>query len=150
MDAWMELPERGDERADEARPQAPIWAEPRGLFFFRLGTLLGNGLRTQVDILALAESGAIVRVGQRLEEAEGLVLELNSHHHFAARVEWSSGELVGLDSRIAVMSAKRSRRGTAPTPTGRRASRSAPKFSCAWATPASPHGRPTSRRAGSG
>ncbi|HYG48516.1 MAG TPA: PilZ domain-containing protein [Allosphingosinicella sp.] len=97
MDVSVELPETGEEQTDEIRPQAPIWAEPRGLFFFRLGTLLGEGVRMQVEILALAESGAILRVGQALEVAEGLVLELNSNHHFPARVEWTSGELIGLE-----------------------------------------------------
>lgn len=97
MDVAVQSPEAEAERADEIRPQAPIWAEPRGLFFFRLATLLGDGIRTQVEILALAESGAIARIAGGLEEAEGLVLELNSNHHFPARVEWSSGDLIGLE-----------------------------------------------------
>ncbi|MGZ8285967.1 MAG: PilZ domain-containing protein [Allosphingosinicella sp.] len=97
MDAWVEVPEPGDERADEARPQAPIWAEPRHLFFFRLGTLLGGGGEIAIEILALAESGAIVRVGESLEEGARLVLELNSHHRFPVRVEWSSDALAGLE-----------------------------------------------------
>ncbi|HEX9965140.1 MAG TPA: PilZ domain-containing protein [Allosphingosinicella sp.] len=97
MDAVAGLPEQGAEQSDDDRPRMPIWAEPRGLFFFRLGTLLGDGVRRQVEILALAESGAIVRAGESLEAAEGLVLELNSQHHFNARVEWTSGDLVGLE-----------------------------------------------------
>ncbi len=96
MDVSMQSPAPGAEPADEARPQVPIWAEPRSLFFFRLGTLLGEGTRTQVEILALAESGAIVRAGAALEEDARLELEVNSHHRFAARVEWTSGDLAGL------------------------------------------------------
>lgn len=97
MDALVEVPEPGDERADESRPQVPIWAEPRHLFFFRLGTLLGEGSPSPTEVLALAESGAIVRVGETLEEGARLVLELNSHHRFAVRVEWSSDTLAGLE-----------------------------------------------------
>jgi hypothetical protein len=97
MDALAQMPEPEAERPDEARPQAPIWAEPRHLFFFRLGTLLGDGLQRPVEILALAESGAIARTGGSLEEGAQLVLELNSHHRFAVRVEWSSDSLAGLE-----------------------------------------------------
>jgi catechol 2,3-dioxygenase-like lactoylglutathione lyase family enzyme len=97
MDTWVEVPQPGDEEAEAARPQAPIWAEPRHLFFFRLGTLLGKGGQTPIEILALAESGAIVRVGESLPEDARLVLELNSHHRFAVRVEWSSDALAGLE-----------------------------------------------------
>jgi hypothetical protein len=97
MDALMEVPEPGAEGPDEARPQTPIWAEPRHLFFFRLGTLLGEGGQKPIEILALAESGAIVRIGGSLHEGARLVLELNSHHRFAVRVEWSSDSLAGLE-----------------------------------------------------
>jgi PilZ domain len=97
MDLSAGSPETGDGQGDEARPQSPIWAEPRGLFFFRLGTLLGDGARTRVEILALAESGAIVRAGRNLEEEARLELEVNSHHRFAVRVEWASGDLAGLE-----------------------------------------------------
>jgi len=96
MDA-VQVSEAGEERTDEVRHQAPIWAEPRHLFFFRLGTLLGDGGQRAIEILALAESGAIVRAGERLEEGARLVLELNSHHRFAVRVEWSSDALAGLE-----------------------------------------------------
>lgn len=95
MDVPVGSPEA--ERAGQAHPQAPIWAEPRGLFFFRLGTLLGDGARNRVEILALAESGAIVRTGVRLVEEARLELEVNSHHRFAVRVEWASGDLAGLE-----------------------------------------------------
>lgn len=97
MDALAEVPETGDEQADEARSQAPIWAEPRHLFFFRLGTLLGDGEQRPIEILALAESGAIVRVGESPEEGARGVLELNSHHRFDVRVEWSSDSVAGLE-----------------------------------------------------
>ncbi|HEY0129817.1 MAG TPA: PilZ domain-containing protein [Allosphingosinicella sp.] len=97
MDALVEVPEPGDDQADEARPQAPIWAEPRHLFFFRLGALLGEGEQRPVEILALAESGAIVRIGESLQEGARLVIELNSHHRFPVRVEWSSDTLAGLE-----------------------------------------------------
>jgi len=97
MDASAQVPEPGADRPDEARPQAAIWAEPRHLFFFRLGTLIGDGQRRRVEILALAESGAIVRIGGSLQEGARLSLELNSHHRFAVRVEWSSDTLAGLE-----------------------------------------------------
>ncbi|HYW15202.1 MAG TPA: PilZ domain-containing protein [Allosphingosinicella sp.] len=98
MDAWVEVPESGDERAEEARPRAAaIWAEPRHLFFFRLGALIGDGSQKPIEILALAESGAIVRIDESLEEGGRLLLELNSDHRFAARVEWSSDTLAGLE-----------------------------------------------------
>ncbi|HEX8307103.1 MAG TPA: PilZ domain-containing protein [Allosphingosinicella sp.] len=97
MDALVEVPEPGEERDGEARPQAPIWAEPRHLFFFRLGTLLGEGDQRPVEIVALAESGAIVRTGESLKEGARLTIEVNSHHRFAVRVEWSSDKLAGLE-----------------------------------------------------
>ncbi|HLL30193.1 MAG TPA: PilZ domain-containing protein [Allosphingosinicella sp.] len=97
MDVSVRSPQAGADQADEARPQAPIWAEPRSLFFFRLATLIGDGTRTQVEILALAESGAIVRTPGGLDEDAPLELEVNSHHRFAARVEWASGDLAGLE-----------------------------------------------------
>jgi hypothetical protein len=96
MDA-AQVPERADERNDEARPQTPIWAEPRHLFYFRLATLIGDGEQRPVEILALAESGAIVRAGECLEEGALWVLELNSHHRFEVRVEWSSDSMAGLE-----------------------------------------------------
>jgi hypothetical protein len=97
MDALAQLPEAGAGQPDEARLQGPIWAEPRHLFFFRLATLIGDGRQRRIEILALAESGAIVRVDGSLEEGSRLVLELNSHHRFAVRVEWSSDALAGLE-----------------------------------------------------
>jgi len=97
MDAWVEVSEPGDGRPDEPGPKAPIWAEPRHLFFFRLGTLLGEGGQKPIEILALAESGAIVRIGESLQEGARPVLELNSHHRFPVRVEWSSDALAGLE-----------------------------------------------------
>lgn len=97
MDALAKLPEPEAECTDEPRPQAPIWAEPRHLFFFRLGTLIGEESQRPIEILALAESGAIVRIGETLEEDARLVLELNSHHRFAVRVEWSSDAVAGLE-----------------------------------------------------
>jgi PilZ domain len=97
MDALAEVPEPGEDVDREARPQAPIWAEPRHLFFFRLGTLIGEGEQTPVEILALAESGAVVRTGQSLEEGSQLTIEVNSHHRFSVRVEWSSDSLAGLE-----------------------------------------------------
>jgi hypothetical protein len=96
MDA-VQVPETGEERNDEVRPQAPIWAEPRHLFFFRLGTLIGDAEQRPVEILALAESGAIIRTGGSLEEGALRVLELNSHHRFDIRVEWSSDSVAGLE-----------------------------------------------------
>lgn len=97
MDVLAEMPEPGAGPTDERRPQAPIWAEPRHLFFFRLAALLGDGAPRSVEILALAESGAIVRTDTGLGEGDRLTLELNSHHRFAVRVEWASDTLAGLE-----------------------------------------------------
>jgi hypothetical protein len=98
MDALVEVPGSDEEPIGEGRPQVPIWAEPRHLFFFRLGTLLGEGGdQSPVEILALAESGAIVRIGQALQEGARLTIEVNSHHRFAVRVEWSCDTLAGLE-----------------------------------------------------
>jgi hypothetical protein len=96
MDA-VQVRERGDERSDEVPPQAPVWAEPRHLFYFRLGTLIGDGEQRPIEIVALAESGAIVRAAGRLEEGALGVLELNSHHRFDVRVLWSSDSVAGLE-----------------------------------------------------
>ena len=97
MDALVEVPEPGEEQDGEVRPQAPIWAEPRHLFFFRLGTLLGDGDQKPVEILSLVESGAIVRTGESLKEGARLTIEVNSHHRFAVRVDWASDSLAGLE-----------------------------------------------------
>jgi hypothetical protein len=96
MDA-VQFPERGEDRNDEVRPQLPIWAEPRHLFYFRLGTLIADVEQRPVEILALAESGAIVQTGDSLDEGALWVLELNSHHRFDARVLWSSDSVAGLE-----------------------------------------------------
>ena len=93
----VQVPERGEERSDEARAQAPIWAEPRHLFFFRLGTLIGDGEQRPIEILSLAESGVIARTGESLEEGALRVLELNSHHRLDVRVLWSSDSVAGLE-----------------------------------------------------
>ncbi len=92
-----QVPERGEEGNDEALDQAPVWAEPRHLFYFRLGTLIGDGEQRPIEIVALAESGAIVRAGGSLEEGGLRVLELNSHHRFEFRVSWSSDSVAGLE-----------------------------------------------------
>lgn len=97
MDALVEVPGPGAGGQEDSRPQVPIWAEPRHLFFFRLGTLIGEGEQKPVEILSLAESGVIVRTVETLQEKARLVLELNSHHRFRVRVEWSSDILAGLE-----------------------------------------------------
>jgi hypothetical protein len=97
MNALVKVPEPGAERPEESPPRTPIWAEPPDLFFFRLGTLVAAGAQTGVEIVALAESGAIVRIGESIDADQPLALELNSQHRFPARVEWSSGDLVGLE-----------------------------------------------------
>lgn len=96
MDA-AQVPGPGEDRYDEVRPQAPIWAEPRELFYFRLATLIGDAEQRPIEMLALAESGAIVRTGESLEVGNLWVLELNSHHRFGVRVEWASDSVAGLE-----------------------------------------------------
>lgn len=97
MDMLVEMPEPGCDRLDEARPDVPIWAEPRHLFFFRLATLTGEGDERSIETLALAESGVIIRTAQPLSEGSRWVIELNSHYCFAVRVEWSCDALAGLE-----------------------------------------------------
>jgi hypothetical protein len=97
MDVLSKLPEQERERAEAPSAPAHVWAEPRDLFFFRLGALLGDGTRWRVEILALAESGAIVRTGEAVATDAPFVLELNAYHRLPARVEWSSGRLLGLE-----------------------------------------------------
>lgn len=96
MNAWVEAPVAGGEQAEALRPPERIWAEPRHLFFFRPGTLLGEGEQRPIELVALAESGAIVRSGERLREGARLTLEINYHYRLAVRVEWSSHDLAGL------------------------------------------------------
>jgi hypothetical protein len=96
----VKVPGPGDEPTQEARPQAPIWAEPRHLFFFRLGTPLGEGDQRPVEILALAESGAIVRIGESLPEGARLVLELNSQG--GIKVELAEPAHVGREASVIV------------------------------------------------
>ena len=101
MDRMVDLP--GSDCApcadcdEPAAASAPVWAEPRDLFFFRRGTLLSEGAPRQVEIVALAESGAILQTVDRLGPEQRFVLELNSHHRFAARVAWSADGFVVLE-----------------------------------------------------
>jgi hypothetical protein len=96
MNAWFGTPEPGGEQSEALRPPDQIWAEPRHLSFFKPGTLHGDGEQRPIELLTLAESGAIVRIGAGLREGARLALELNYHYRFAVRVEWSSDSLAGL------------------------------------------------------
>ena len=73
-----------------------VWAEPRSLFFFRTGQLSGPEGESICEILALAESGAVVRAEAQLEAGDECTLEVNSAHRMQARVCWSNGTMLGL------------------------------------------------------
>jgi hypothetical protein len=74
-----------------------VWAEPRNLFFFRTGQLSGPESESICEILALAESGAVVRAQAPLEVGDACTLEVNSAHRMRARVCWADGTMLGLE-----------------------------------------------------
>jgi hypothetical protein len=84
-------------RAKGAPPAAAIWAEPRNLFFFRTGRLNGPEGEEICEILALAESGAILRSPPDLGLGDAITLELNSVHRLGGFVAWSEGGRIGLE-----------------------------------------------------
>lgn len=90
MDSMTQGPTPETDAAGEAAP--PVWAEPRDLFFFRLGTLFCGDVPKRVEIVAMAESGAIVRTRARVDAEAPLRLEINSHHLFAARLAWAADD----------------------------------------------------------
>jgi hypothetical protein len=98
-------------RPPSAAPERPasvsaprIWAEPRNLFFFRTARLAGKEGEALCEILALAESGAVLRANAAHDEGEGCALELNSLHHLPGKVAWTEEDRLGLefDDRDAV------------------------------------------------
>jgi hypothetical protein len=87
-------------------PAAAIWAEPRSLFFFRTARLAGPGGETSCQVLALAESGAILRSSAPLAPFDRCTLELNSVHCLGGSVAWVEDERIGFefDNRAQVQS----------------------------------------------
>jgi hypothetical protein len=98
-------------RPPSASPEPPasvsaprIWAEPRNLFFFRTARLAGQEGEVLCEILALAESGAVLRANAAHDEGDLCALELNSLHRFPGKVAWTEEDRLGLefDDREAV------------------------------------------------
>ena len=73
-----------------------VWAEPRNLFFFRTGRLSGPEGESLCEILALAETGAVVRAQAPLGPGDECSLEVNSAHIMQATVSWAEGDMIGL------------------------------------------------------
>src|SRR5687767_11193437 len=73
-----------------------VWAEPRGLFFFRTGRLDGPEGESTCEIVALAETGAVVRLAAAYGPGVECVLEINSVHRLRASIAWAEDELFGL------------------------------------------------------
>ena len=78
-------------------PAAMIWAEPRNLFFFRTARLSGPEGEIACQLLALAESGAILRSAATLEPLDRCTLELNSVHRLDGSVTWVEEDRAGLE-----------------------------------------------------
>ncbi|HEY5724136.1 MAG TPA: PilZ domain-containing protein [Allosphingosinicella sp.] len=79
-----------------AAPPPNVWAEPRNLFFFRTGRLSGPDGESICEIMALAETGAVLRAEAALGVGDSCTLEVNSAHSMQARVAWAEANLLGL------------------------------------------------------
>ncbi len=77
-------------------PAAAIWAEPRSLFFFRTARLSGPEGEAVCQLLALAESGAILRPASPLVPLDRCTLELNSVHRLDGQIAWVEEGKAGL------------------------------------------------------
>lgn len=73
-----------------------VWAEPRSLFFFRTGRLFVDESDSICEILALAETGAVLRSEATVAEGDSCMLELNSAHCMQAKVAWADNGVIGL------------------------------------------------------
>lgn len=80
----------------EAAAPPNVWAEPRSLFFFRTGRLFGDDGHSTCEILALAETGAVLRSEAALAEGDSCTLEVNSAHCMEAKVAWADNGVMGL------------------------------------------------------
>ena len=91
-------PIRNDEANDDGAvpPAEVVWAEPRNLFFFRTAKLHGEQGEETCDLLALAESGAVLRAASEHRQGSRATLELNSVHRFEGIIAWADGNKVGL------------------------------------------------------
>jgi hypothetical protein len=98
MDAAAPIPNEDHEgEGAEARPAGIVWAEPRNLFFFRTAKLHGALGEETCEVIALAESGAILRAACEHEQGQRATLELNSVHRFEGRIAWADGARLGLE-----------------------------------------------------
>ena len=97
MDAAAPIPNENLNGEDADVPPAEVvWAEPRNLFFFRTAKLHGADGEETCDLLALAESGAVLRAATEHRQGSRATLELNSVHRFEGIIAWADGNKVGL------------------------------------------------------
>jgi hypothetical protein len=78
-------------------PAAAIWAEPRSLFFFRTARLSGPDGEAACQLIALAETGAILRSPASLVPLDRCILELNSVHRLGGSITWVEEDRIGLE-----------------------------------------------------
>lgn len=98
MDAAAPIPNEDPNPESAAPPPAGVvWAEPRNLFFFRTAKLHGAEGEETCEVIALAESGAIIRATNAHEQGGRATLELNSVHRFEGRIAWADGNRIGLE-----------------------------------------------------
>ena len=83
--------------APKGVPAAAIWAEPRNLFFFRTARLNGPEGEMACQLLALAESGAILRSAAALAPLDRCTIELNSVLRLDGSITWVEEERAGLE-----------------------------------------------------
>jgi hypothetical protein len=76
---------------------AAIWAEPRSLFFFRTARLSGPEGEAICQLLALAESGAVLGSAASLAPLDRCTLELNSVHCLGGSITWVEEDRAGLE-----------------------------------------------------
>ena len=84
--------------ADEQPPPVKsVWAEPRSLFFFKTAALHTADGEEACELIALAESGAMLRSASLHRQGEQVTLELNSIHRFAGIIAWAEDGRLGLE-----------------------------------------------------
>jgi hypothetical protein len=77
-------------------PAAAIWAEPRGLFFFRTARVSGPEGDLACEVLAITESGAVLRSAEPWADLDRCTLELNSAHRLDGSINWIEEDRAGL------------------------------------------------------
>ena len=86
-----------DAADEQPAPVKTVWAEPRSLFFFRTAALHTAEGEEACELIALAESGAMLRSALAHRQGERVTLELNSIHRFAGTVAWADADRLGVE-----------------------------------------------------